>query len=124
MRRLPSCEAIVDVVPRKCEIQSLQERFERAALELEDLSREEFSFDSTGRIRVSTLHSSKGLDFPVVLLYLPYLHRRKTCDEEHTERLLRNLVYVGITRAMDNVNVFTLDSPDPILQDLRACFAG
>ena len=39
-----------------------------------------------------------------------------------TERLLRNLVYVGITRAMDNVNVFTLDSPDPILWDLAACF--
>jgi len=31
-------------------------------------------------------------------------------------------MYVGITRAMDNVNVFTAESDDPILQDLTASF--
>ena len=36
----------------------------------------------------STLHFRKGLDFPVVLLYLPYLHRRGQYDEEQTEMLL------------------------------------
>ena len=50
---------------------------ERSVLEVEDFTEEGFSFCSAGRIRVSTLHSSKGLDFPVVLLYLPYLHRRR-----------------------------------------------
>jgi hypothetical protein len=29
---------------------------------------------------------------------------------------------MGITRAMDNVNVFTVESKDPILMDLAACF--
>jgi hypothetical protein len=38
-------------------------------------------------------------------------------------RLLCTPVFVGITRAMDTVNVFTLPSKDPILQDLAACFA-
>ena len=36
----------------------------------------------------STLHFSKALDFPVVPLYMPYLHRRGQYDEEQTERLL------------------------------------
>lgn len=31
----------------------------------------DFAFDLPGVVRVSTLHSSKGLDFPVVLLALP-----------------------------------------------------
>ncbi len=89
---------------------------------MEDITEEGFSFRSTGRIRITTLHSSKGLDFPVVLLYLPYLYRRRQYDQVHTEKLLRNLLYVGITRAMDNVNVFAVSSDDPILKDLIACF--
>ena len=115
-------ENLCILVPRNREIDALRRRLESSGFELEDISSEEFSFRSADRIRVSTLHSSKGLDFPVVLLYLPYLHRRGQYDEEQTERLLRNLVYVGITRAMDNVNVFTLESDDPVLRDLAACF--
>ncbi len=117
-------ENLCILVPRNREVEALRPCLEKAGLELEDLAGEEFSFASTRRLRISTLHSSKGLDFPVVLLYLPYLHRRGQYDEEQTERLLRNLLYVGITRAMDNVNVFTLQSEDPILRDLAACFAG
>jgi len=115
-------ENLCILVPRNREIEPLRKHLEGAALEIEEISGEEFSFRSAGRIRVSTLHSSKGLDFPVVLLYLPYLHRRRQYDEEQTERLLRNLLYVGITRAMDNVNVFAVESEDPVLLDLIACF--
>jgi hypothetical protein len=74
------------------------EELKRPLLEKSRVFIEEFSFRPAGRIRISTLHSSKGLDFPVVLLYLPCLHRRKAYDEQQTERLLRNLVCVGITR--------------------------
>ena len=115
-------ENLCILVPRNREIEPLRKYLERAALEIEDISGEEFSFRSANKIRISTLHSSKGLDFPVVLLYLPYLHRRRQYDDEQTEKLLCNLLYVGITRAMDNVNVFAIESEDPILRDLTACF--
>jgi len=115
-------ENLCILVPRNREIEVLRKCLAKAGLEVEDITEEEFSFTSAGRIRVSALHSSKGLDFPVVLLYLPYLYRRRQYDQEHTEKLIRNLLYVGITRAMDNVNVFAMESDDPILRDLAACF--
>jgi len=118
-------ENLCILVPRKCEIEPLRRVLEQAGLELEAIREEQFSFRSTGRLRASTLHSSKGLDFPVVLLYLPYLSWRKAYDDAQTERLLRNLLYVGITRAMDNVNAFLLEGGepgDPILRDLAGCF--
>ncbi len=115
-------ENLCILVPRKCEIEPLRRVLEQAGLELEAIREEQFSFRSTGKLRVSTLHSSKGLDFPVVLLYLPYLPWRKDYDDAQTERLLRNLLYVGITRAMDNVNAFILESEDPVLRDLAASF--
>ena len=115
-------ENLCILVPRNREIDTLRKYLEKAALEIEDISGEEFDFRSANKIRISTLHSSKGLDFPVVLLYLPYLHRRRQYDDEQTEKLLCNLLYVGITRAMDNVNVFAIESEDPIMRDLTACF--
>ena len=115
-------ENLCILVPRNREIDTLRKYLEKAALEIEDISGEEFNFRSANKIRISTLHSSKGLDFPVVLLYLPYLHRRRQYDDEQTEKLLCNLLYVGITRAMDNVNVFAIESEDPIMRDLTACF--
>jgi superfamily I DNA/RNA helicase len=117
-------ENLCILVPRKCEIEPLRRVLEKAGLELEAIREEQFSFRSTGKVRVSTLHSSKGLDFPVVLLYLPYLSWRKAYDDAQTERLLRNLLYVGITRAMDNVNAFILEGGDPILRDLAVCFGA
>jgi superfamily I DNA/RNA helicase len=117
-------ENLCILVPRKCEIEGLRRVLEKAGLELEAIREEQFSFRSTGKVRVSTLHSSKGLDFPVVLLYLPYLSRRQAYDDAQTELLLRNLLYVGITRAMDNVNAFLLQGEDPILRDLAACFGA
>jgi hypothetical protein len=115
-------ENLCILVPRNVEIPKLGACLERGGLLTADVAAEEFSFRTAGRIRISTLHSSKGLDFPVVLLYLPYLPWRGQYDRAQTERLLRNLVYVGITRAMDNVNVFLAESDDPILRDLAACF--
>ena len=78
-----------------------------------------FGFEDTGRVRVSTIHSSKGLDFPVVLLYLPRAPKTGDYDEQASETLRRNLIYVGMTRAMDNLNVFVRsDSADPALRCL------
>ncbi|MBI9100200.1 MAG: DEAD/DEAH box helicase, partial [Spirochaetaceae bacterium] len=79
----------------------------------------EFHFTSQGSIRLSPLHSSKGLDIPVVLLFLPVLFYNRELDKEESENLVRNLLYVSMTRAMENLNVFIKeDSKDPVLRDL------
>jgi len=70
---------------------------------------DDFSFRQQGTIRLSTMHSSKGLDFAVVLLYLPALPARESYDDATASFLARNLVYVAMTRAMDNLNVFMLE---------------
>ncbi len=78
-----------------------------------------------GRVRLATLHSARGLGFPVVLMYAPYLPRREHLDPTLGDRLVRNLVYVGITRAMDSLDVFTVESAaraDAVLAPLLASF--
>ncbi len=49
------------------------------------------------------------MDFPVVLLYLPSLPTGGEYDEMAANSLARNLIYVAMTRAMDNLNVFVLE---------------
>lgn len=117
-----SSENICVLVPRRVEILRIQQAMDSGGILSEDVRSEDFSFHSTGRVRLSTLHSSKGLDFPVVLLYLPYLYRRAFYADRETDQLLRNLLFVGITRAMDNLNIFMRENNDPILQDLRNSF--
>jgi superfamily I DNA/RNA helicase len=70
-----------------------------------------FDFEVPGIVRLSTLHSSKGIEFPVVMLLLPSIQTEGNFDEKATSAMQRNLLYVGLTRAMDHVVVFTLDSP-------------
>ena len=115
-------ENICILVPRNREIMVIQESLKEQGFESVNIVSDEFTFEDAGKIRISTLHSSKGLDFPVVFLYLPYLHRRKHYNDEETEKLLRNLVYVGMTRAMDDVNAFVLERDDPVLNNIVQSF--
>jgi hypothetical protein len=115
-------ENIGILVPRNRDVREVIDALDLSGYLGVDVTTPDFSFQNTGAIRVSTLHSSKGLDIPIVFLYLPYLHRHGQYAEQEEELLLRNLVYVGITRAMDNVHVFTVEKDDPVLQDLVGCF--
>jgi UvrD-like helicase C-terminal domain/UvrD/REP helicase N-terminal domain len=86
---------------------------------------ENFDFESSKEIRISTLHSAKGLDMPVVLLFLPrlFVANSSSYDDEAVTSLERNLIYVSMTRAMDMLNVFLKDEPaNPILDDLSHSF--
>ncbi|MBN2860421.1 MAG: UvrD-helicase domain-containing protein [Sphaerochaetaceae bacterium] len=82
----------------------------------------DFSFSSSGSVRLTTMHSAKGLDFPVVLLYLPGATRQHSeYDGKVNDMLLRNLIYVSLTRAMEHLNIFTLSSSScHAIQDLKA----
>lgn len=106
------------LAPHKAEVDRLLTALREADFQASAMIAPEFAFNQTGSVRVSTLHSSKGLDFPVVMLYLPYIHRRDQFDAETAERLVRNLIYVGLTRAMENLSVFVSPGDDPVLQDL------
>lgn len=81
----------------------------------------DFDFSDRGRVRLSPLHSSKGIDIPVVMLFLPVLFYNRELEKEESEALVRNLVYVSMTRAMENLNIFVKEgSEDPVIRDLKA----
>lgn len=60
----------------------------------------------SGTVRLMTMHSSKGLEFPIVFLIGMeeglFPHPRSMDDEQSVEEE-RNLCYVGMTRAMDRL---------------------
>ena len=67
-----------------------------------------------------TLHASKGLEFPVVFLYglrqgiLPLKTGKKAVNPEEERRLM----YVGMTRARDELILTTSEEPSPFLEEL------
>jgi len=111
-------ENICILVPRNREVDFVAGRLAAAGYSAEDITSPGFSFAGEGSIRISTLHSSKGLDFPVVFLYLPYLHRHGLYGKEEEELMARNLVFVGITRGMDSAVILTIDQDDSVIKDL------
>ena len=120
-------ENIAILAPTKTDLATIGDALGHAGYRYANIRDEEFSFKETGTIRLSTLHSSKGLDFAVVLLYLPALPPRGDFDERAGQGIVRNLLYVAMTRAMDNLNVFTLDGAhdgqqEEPLQDLVRVF--
>jgi superfamily I DNA/RNA helicase len=112
------------LVPLVDDIEFVRERLVSKGYAVADLRDKSFDFSSPGAVRVSTLHSAKGLDFPVVLLFLyrpPYFG--SAFDEMTTDKMTRNLVYVAMTRAMDHLGIFTLEEPkSQALKDLRDSF--
>jgi hypothetical protein len=120
-------ENIAILAPSKTDLATIGDSLGHAGYRYANIRDEEFSFKETGTIRLSTLHSSKGLDFAVVLLYLPALPPRADYDERAGQGIVRNLLYVAMTRAMDNLNVFTLEGAhegqqEEPLQDLVRVF--
>jgi hypothetical protein len=117
-------ENVTVLAPTRNDVARVGQLLERAGRRWVSIRDEAFSFASGGAVRLSTLHSSKGLDFPVVLLYLPALPAPGDRDEAAGDTLARNLIYVAMTRAMDNLSVFTLSAPaEKPLADLALAFA-
>lgn len=102
-------ENLTVLAPTKTDLVTIGDMLGHAGYRHANIRDEGFTFREEKTIRLSTLHSSKGLDFAVVLLYLPALPPRGDYDDRTSAALARNLIYVAMTRAMDNLNVFTLE---------------
>jgi len=102
-------ENIAVLAPTRTDLAAIGDMLGHAGYQHANIRDDDFSFKQEKTIRLSSLHSSKGLDFPVVLLFLPSLPPRTDYDGREGEKLVRNLVYVAMSRAMDNLNVFTLE---------------
>jgi hypothetical protein len=121
-------ENLTVLAPTRTDLATIGDMLGHAGYQHANIRDDDFSFKQRRTIRLSTLHSSKGLDFAVVLLYLPALGPRTDYDEKSGDTLTRNLIYVAMTRAMDNLNVFTLEGAhegqhEEPLQDLLRVFA-
>ncbi len=114
------------LVPTKQSYDTIRAVLEPAGYSLAQIRDPAFSFSENHAVRISTLHSAKGLDFPVVMLFLPQTpYVGSDLDPGTEDRMRRNLLYVASTRAMDHLNIFTLDPPpDAATADLVACFRG
>ena len=120
-------ENLTVLAPTRTDLVTIGDMLGHAGYQFANIRDEEFSFKQEKTIRLSTLHSSKGLDFAVVLLFLPALPPRGDYDDKTGDTLVRNLIYVAMTRAMDNLNVFTLEGAhdgqrEEPLQDLVRVF--
>jgi UvrD/REP helicase N-terminal domain len=102
-------ETVCVLVPSNTALEDTLHLLDEAGIPVALIREKSFQFDSEGKVRLGTLHSSKGLDFSVVMLFLPCIERKELYDEEQTELLLRNLIYVGMTRAMDCLDLFVGD---------------
>lgn len=71
-------------------------------------------------VQLMTLHGSKGLEFPAVILYgvgkgeLPLENEKHPSDEEEERRLF----YVGMTRAKEELILTYAEDPSPFLSEL------
>jgi len=78
------------------------------------------------RIKILTIHSAKGLEFPVVCLaglHSGILPRRvRRTDDEEAELQIerdRSLMYVGMTRAAEALYLLTSkEAPSPFVTEL------
>ena len=117
-------ENICILTPSKKDFPLIRSTLEKAGFAVSEVLDKEFTFEESGAIRMSTLHSAKGLDFPVVLLCLGSDPKpQNQYDAKANEQLLRNLIYVSITRALDHLNLFIPEgTTKQAYLDLIGCF--
>lgn len=75
---------------------------------------------TSGAVTLMTLHGSKGLEFPVVMIYgankgrIPFKSEKYVSDEEEERRLF----YVGLTRAREELILTTSKEESPFLEEI------
>ena len=121
-----SLENICVLFPNNDDGEAIRDRLEAKGIKVSDIRDEGFAFESETGLRLCTYKSVKGLDFPVVLMFL---NRPPFIDDQHdegaVEKMTRSLIYVGMTRAMEHLNVLAYEqSSSAAIQDLKACLSS
>ncbi len=88
-----------------------------------DIHEYAFQFEETEGIRISTCHSAKGVEFAVVMLILPSITVSSRLAPDAALQASQNLIYMSMTRALDNLQIFTLQHSDnPLIDELTSVF--
>lgn len=105
-------------------LNELKKHLEKTCKKHVDIKNNETWLDSEG-IRISTIKSAKGLDFPVVILVVQKLFQFGGLIDDDSRHLTEaNLIYVGITRALENLSVvLPKEANASVLNNLRDAFA-
>jgi len=114
---------MVIVARFKNQLERLQSMLVEKGIVCSHFTEKNVSFDSD-RVKLVTLHSIKGLEFPVVFItglnekvipYLPGSYEEVKYDDEVKER---KLFYVGMTRATESLYMISSAAPSPFLSDI------
>lgn len=82
---------------------ALRQAITNAGIATADMRDADFDFQTVPGVRVSSVAAAKGVEFPVVILVISSL---TFLDHDHNGEMMRqfrNVVYVGLTRAVDNL---------------------
>ena len=111
------------IAPSNADLDSIGGLLEANGYKTGRVKSRDFDFTDDGTIRLATIHSCKGLEFPVVLLFLLSVFVPKNAyDESVNATVSHNLIYVAITRAMDHLNVFLREGAEaPAITELIEC---
>lgn len=102
-------ENIAILAPSNDDLRALQPLLKGAGIKTANLKSSSFDFQSSEGVRLTTMHSAKGVEFPLVCLFLPGFKERLEHALEDEEQMRANLVYVAISRAMDNLQIVVVD---------------
>lgn len=105
-------------------LESLQEALTKLGIPSAVVAKDDQELEA-GVVRILTMHRAKGLEFKAVVVayasdrFLPFyrsLERaREKGDQEEAIRLDRQLLYVAMSRARDELSVFWYGEPTPFL---------
>ena len=104
-------ENIAVLVGRSDDLPPVIAQLEERGMRVSSLRSRSFDFARTRGVRVTTMHSAKGLEFPCVILLAGGFSRRDDLTRDEQDRMERNLLYVAMTRAMDQLHILI---PEPV----------
>ena len=117
-------ETMTVLLPDAATLDDVVAAMQEAGIQGARMDDHDFSFAESKGVRLSLMKSAKGIDFAVVILYLPYLPEGvDVYDSGFNQAMVRNTLYVCLTRAMEQLAVIMPEKPEPgILIDLAQAF--
>lgn len=108
------------IAPNKNDFEDIQRKLTEININSQFIDDKTFTFKDSDGVRLCTMQTCKGLDFPVVLMLADhrpyYMHTNKSNEVESSvfdkrtiDEQFHDLIYVSLTRAMELLYVFVLE---------------